>query len=115
MPTIEKRNAPMNTEIDVCALRSPTISGTALGVVEAEALDRALTIVESEKTATVNRLEASTVRIDSTASDDNVNGNLSGTKPDITKAITTVRTATNENAAGRNHIFWTICRNLNAI
>ncbi len=40
MPTTAKRKAPMKTEIEVWALRSPTISGIARGVVAAEALAR---------------------------------------------------------------------------
>ena len=43
MARIENKNAPIKTEIDVWAPRSPTISATARGLVEAEAEDRALT------------------------------------------------------------------------
>ncbi|MNL34926.1 hypothetical protein D3C87_1569240 [compost metagenome] len=72
-------------------------------------------MVESAKTATVSRLDASTVRIDSTASDDSVKGSPSGMRRAMPKAISRVSTATSEKASGRNHMRWTTCLNLNAI
>ena len=78
MARIENKNAPMKTEIDVRAPRSPTINATARGLVDAEAEYRALTRVDRANTETVRMLMARVVRMDLTASCEMVKGNSSG-------------------------------------
>jgi hypothetical protein len=83
IPTMLKRKAPMNTDMDVCARLSSTMSGTALGDPDWDAFASRFTSVDSAKTVTVSMLAATMLRMLFTASCETVIGRL----PDLIGSV----------------------------